>query len=233
MKIEVLFRDIMLFGDESNVGLLQKCLPDAEFVFTGFESQPLFALEKPDLIYMGALTESAQKRAIEYLLPYRDRLAQLIEDGANFLITSNSLEIFGKYIEDSGEKTACLSLFDYYARRDMFGRINNALWGEFEGMDIVGFKSQFSRIYGNTDEYPFIKSIRGTASNPETVFEGVHRNNFYATYLLGPFLVLNPPFLRYFLNKIGAEDAVIPFEDAMLKAYNARLSDMRDKNRVI
>lgn len=231
MKIEVLFRDIMLFGDESNVGLLQKCLPDAEFIFTGFGDTPLFADEKPDLIYMGALTEKAQRAAINYLMPYKERLAQLIDDGASMLITSNSLEIFGKYIEDNGEKTACLSLFDYYARRNMFARINNAILADYEGMSIVGFKSQFSYIYGNTDEYPFVKSVRGVASNPETPYEGVHKNNFFATYLLGPFLALNPIFLRYFLNLIGAQNAVIPFEDAMLEAYNARLAEMRDKNR--
>ena len=64
-RIEVLFPEFCsLFADSSNIRYLEKCLPDAEFVFTSYMDEPLFVKEQPDLIYMGAMTESAQEKII-------------------------------------------------------------------------------------------------------------------------------------------------------------------------
>ena len=51
-RIEVLFPEFCsLFADSSNIRYLEKCLPDAEFVFTSYMDEPLFVKEQPDLIY--------------------------------------------------------------------------------------------------------------------------------------------------------------------------------------
>ena len=53
MKIEILFPEICnLFGDMGNMKYLKKCLPNAEFISTAFGDKPLFASEKPNLIYL-------------------------------------------------------------------------------------------------------------------------------------------------------------------------------------
>ena len=50
-RIEVLFPEFCsLFADSSNIRYLEKCLPDAEFVFTSYMDEPLFVKEQPDLI---------------------------------------------------------------------------------------------------------------------------------------------------------------------------------------
>ena len=64
-RIEVLFPEFCsLFADSSNVRYLERCLPDAEFVYTSYMDEPLFVTEKPDLIYMGAMTESGDFRTV-------------------------------------------------------------------------------------------------------------------------------------------------------------------------
>ena len=93
-RIEVLFPEFCsLFADSSNIRYPEKCLPDAEFVFTSYMDEPLFVKEQPDLIYMGAMTESAQEKIIRKLMPYKARIAELIAADVPMLFTNNAVEI--------------------------------------------------------------------------------------------------------------------------------------------
>ena len=68
MKIEILYPEMAyLFGDNANVLYLKKTLPDAEFVSTSKGDAPRFLSEKIDLVYLGALTERNQEKAIKLL----------------------------------------------------------------------------------------------------------------------------------------------------------------------
>ena len=69
-------------------------------MYTSYMDEPLFVTEKPDLIYMGAMTESAQEKIIKKLMPYKERIAQLISEDVPMLFTNNAVEIFGQYIEN-------------------------------------------------------------------------------------------------------------------------------------
>lgn len=61
-------------------------MPEAELIETGYNDEPRFASEKVDMIIMGAMTEHGQELAIKKLMPYRDRLRELIDGGVVFLI---------------------------------------------------------------------------------------------------------------------------------------------------
>ena len=75
MKIEILFPEYCnLFGDYGNMMYLKACLPDAEFIETSMNSEPLFVTEKPNLIYMGPMTERVQEKVIRKLMPYKERI---------------------------------------------------------------------------------------------------------------------------------------------------------------
>ena len=106
MKIEVLFPEFCnLYGDLANMKYLQKCLPEAEFIETAFDQEPVFVKEEVNLIYLGPMTETMQERAISKLKNYRKRLQEVIDQNTVMLLTGNSLEIFGNYIEkENGEK---------------------------------------------------------------------------------------------------------------------------------
>lgn len=236
MKAEILFYDYYLFGDAANVNFIKKCLPESEFIFTGIHDKPYFADSEPDLIYMGAMSESNQVRAIEFLAPYKDRLNELIEKGVHFLFTSNACDILGNYIIDNGEKTQCLGLFDFYVERKMLKRFNGAVLGNYDGIDIVGFKSQFGLAYPGEsfDENEKLFDVtRGTGLNPDCKYEGLKRNNLIATYIIGPFLIINPLFTKRWLSEITGKEVVLPFEKDAFTAYELRLGEFKDENRKI
>ena len=235
MKIEILYPELCnLFADNANVAYLRRCLPRAEFVETSRDAVPLFVSEQPALIYLGAMTESAQEKVICALRPYRQRLEELIEAGAAVLATGNSLEVFGQYIEnEDGSHIEGLGLFPTTARRRMFRRYNGLVLGSFEGMKIVGFKSQFSDSSGDVSAYPFIEVVRGRGLYEGCPYEGLKRSNFMGTYLLGPFLVFNPPFTQYLLRLIGAEEQPLPFQEVAMRAYEQRVREFEDPRRKV
>ena len=91
MKVEVLFSEVCnLSGDYQNVEYLRQTLPDAEFVFTALTQEPDFANHRPDVVYMGTMTEAIQRRVIDKLMPYKARIEDLIDDGVVFLVTGNA-----------------------------------------------------------------------------------------------------------------------------------------------
>lgn len=231
IRIEVLFSEFCgIFADSSNIRYLEKCLPDAEFVYTAFTDEPLFVSETPSLIYMGAMSESTQEKVIRKLMPYRERIQELIENDVPVLLTSNAAEILGQYIEnEDGSRIDALNLYPFYAKRDMMNRFNCLVRGHYEDMEIVGFKSQFTMAYGQTDVHPFIHVDRGTGMNPDTANEGIHDHNLFATYLIGPFLILNPLFTRYLIQQVmKLEDAGLAFESVIMDAYERRLKEFKD-----
>lgn len=229
LKIEILFPEFCnLYGDISNMKYLKKCLPDADFIETAFDEEPCFANEKVNFIYLGPMTENMQEKVITKLKPYKDRIEELIEENVIFLITGNAIEIFGKYIEnEDGSKIEALGIFDIYVKRDMLHRYNSIFIGKWENIDIVGFKSQFTFAYGNNEENYFAKVEKGVGLNKKSKFEGIMKNNFIATYLIGPILILNPLFTEKILEKMKLNNTKIAFEEDIKAAYNQRLQEFK------
>ena len=82
MKIEILFPEYCnLFGDYGNMMYLKECIPDGEFIETSMKDVPYFAEhDDVNLIYMGPMTERAQEKIIEKLMPYKERIQVLIDE---------------------------------------------------------------------------------------------------------------------------------------------------------
>ncbi len=229
MQIEILYPEICnLFGDSGNMRYLRQCLPEAEFTATKLCDEPLFVKETPNFIYMGSMTEKSQGRVIERLMPYRERIDELIDGGTCFLFTGNSMEVLGESIKSNDDMLEGLGILKIRAKRDMKNRLNSLFLGKFEKMDIVGFHSRFSTA--DSEERGFAEVIRGCGTNADSKTEGVRKNNFFGTYLLGPILVLNPDFTRYLLELIGAEGK-IAFEETARQAFKLRLAEFKDMKR--
>lgn len=228
MKIEILFPEFCnLYGDMFNMKYLKKCLPDAEFIETALEEEPAFVKENVNLIYLGPMTEKTQEKVISKLLPYKERILELIEKNVVFLFTGNALEVLGKYIEnEDGTKIDGIGIFDVYAKRDMFHRHNSFLIGKHEDIEVIGFKSQFTMLYGDNSNMAFLEVEKGIGINKESKLEGIKKNNFIGTYLIGPLLILNPLFTKKILEMLGVENKVALKEDTMA-AYEARLKELR------
>lgn len=226
MKIELLYKEACnLYGDSFNRMFIQKAFKDATIYETSFNEEPRFVTENIDFIYLGSSKEEFQVLIIKKLMPYKDKLKEMIDNNKIIFATGNSMEIFGKYIIDGDKKTDCLGIFDYYAKRDMINRHNSLFLGEFNDTKIVGHKSQFSFIY-DADK-PFIKKLRGVGNNPLSDDEGYRYHNFFGTYLLGPFLVFNPDFVKYLKSLLNV-NTPLPFEQEMYDAYNYRLKEFEN-----
>lgn len=237
IRIEVLFPEIAnLYGDLENIEYLKKSCPEIEVVHTHLTGEPEFLKETPSLIYMGTLTENGQRMAVEKLSEYTDKLIEMINEGVYFLVTGNALEVFGGEIEDvDGSRDCGLKIFPTHAKRDMMHRFNSLYLGTFGDMDIVGYKSQFTHSWrdDDADDGAFgsvFETKRGPGLNPDIMGEGVRKNNFMGTYVIGPLLVLNPPFAKWLLKKIGAGDVNLAFEKEAMEAYETRVKEYSDPN---
>lgn len=231
MKIEVLYPEFgNLFGDNSNINYLKKCMPDAEIIETEINNKPAFIDEKIDLIYLGPSSERAQEIMIQKLKPYKKKIEELIENNTVFLFTGNAVEILGQYIEnEDGTKVEGLGIFEIYAKRDMMNRKNSNVIGEFEDIEIVGFQSQFTTLYGENKENYFLDLEIGFGINGEGKLEGIKKNNFIATYVIGPILILNPLFTKKMMKMMGVEEPTLALEKETMQAYDARLKEFHEK----
>ena len=231
MKIEILFPCCCnLFGDLSNMDYLKKCLPQAQFVETLLTEEPLFVREKVDMIYLGPMTERTQELVLERLRPHKERLWELMEDDTLFLFTGNALELMGEYIvKEDDSRLECLGIFPLYAKRDMMHRHNSVFLGNLDGEPVMGFKSQFTTAYPRSKNIGLFTVEKGMGLNKKCSFEGVRHRNFFGTYLLGPLLLLNPPFAKFILKRLGAGDSPLALEKEVQAAYEKRLEDLRVK----
>ena len=233
MKIEVLFPEVCnLYGDLANIRYLKRSIDSIEIIETKLTDEPYFKENKPDLIYMGGMTEHSQELVINKLKNYKDRIKELIEKNVHFLITGNALEIFGKeIINEDGSKIECLGIYNTIAKRDMLHRFNSLYVGEFNDIKIVGFKSQFTHSYTDSKLNPLFKTIRSCGLNPSTMDEGIRINNFMATYVIGPLLILNPLFTKWLLKEFNIENK-LAFEEEAIDAYEYRYNDYMKKENI-
>ena len=231
MKIEVLYKDICsLYGDYENINYLSKASDKIEIIHTPLNKKPKFLDEKIDLVYMGSCPFTKTKLIISLLLPYKNEIIKKIKENQLFLVTGTYCEVFGKYILDEDEKIEGLGIFDYWSSR-FKERHNSFFLGKFNDIEIVGNKSQF--FFLKDCDSNFIEVIKVYGNDSCSSYEGLRKNEFYMTSLLGPFLILNPLFGKYLLNK-KMKNVELKYESVAMEAYNYRLNDLkRDDARIL
>ena len=152
------------------------------------------------------------------------------------MITGNAGEIFANEIIEEDKKVADgLGILDFTAKRKARKRFNSLYLGDFvpdgdeEPIKMVGFKTVFGFGYGDiSDKYLFMTE-RGFAMNPEIKEEGIRINNLFFTYIIGPLLILNPPFTKWFLkNVLNVENPSLAYEEAAMDAYLTRVKEYSD-----
>ena len=227
--VEHLFPELCnIYGEFYSVEYLKRCNKDIKVIETNHKQEPTFVKNDVDMIYLGCAPERKQEQIIEILKPYKKRIKELIDKGTIFLITGNAIEIFGKEIKTENKTIKALGLFDFYSVRDMDDRHNSQYVGSFKDKDeeiiMLGHRSQFSFSYGDFKDN-FIDIDIGIGMNPDTKKEGIRKNNFFATYSLGPYLIMNPLFTKYILRKLGLKDKLI-FEKEIIEAYEYRKNEL-------
>ena len=239
LTIEMLFPEIAnLHGDNANITYLSQSRPDARVIRTGLTDVPAFSTGSVDLVYLGAMTELGQIKAIERLRPHRDRIEALIESGTAFLFTHNALEVLGARIrnDEMGYDVPGVGVFELESTLKMFGRYNGKVMGAVESVGnehpVLGYKSQFSMVDAPESLTGFLTADRGIGRNTTTRTEGLRVGNFWGTSLIGPLLVVNPHLTRSLLAQLDPDsEPTIAHESFALAAYDARLADFRDDRR--
>ncbi|MCQ2427774.1 MAG: glutamine amidotransferase [Clostridia bacterium] len=230
MKIEILFSEVCnQFGDPQNAEYLKQSCPSDTFVYTALDEEPCFASSRPDMVIMGSMSESIQRKVILKLLPLKKRIEDLIDDGVVFLMTGNAADVFCRKIDYVTEKITvdAVGLFDIDVKTDWFKRVNSKVIGDADGNTVTGFRSQFAEYSGDNSEFCFLKVERGFGFRPGHMYEGMRKKNFIATQLLGPILPLNPDFCKYLIDIAGGNGSPAHYELAK-EAFDKRVAEFRD-----
>ncbi len=232
MKVEILFSELYLYGDLFNAKYLHEMLPDADFIWTSYQDEPAFGSCPVDLIYIGSLPDHLHEVLVEKLRPHVPALREALQKGTIVLATGNAADLFGATIVQDTKTFPALGMFPYEARGTYELRYNSWLMGSFtadppkdgsRSIPIIGNKSEYSVLFTKETGHALFQLNLGLGLNYEAGLEGYHDGNFYATKMLGPFLIMNPLFSEYFLHEVlKQKDAPLPHKKELLKAFNAR-----------
>ncbi len=233
IKIAHLYYDLMnLYGENGNVRALKrfaerqdiKC--EIHFLTIGDKID----FNDYDIFYMGMGTEKSELLVLKDILKYKEQIQESIKKGKHFLITGNSMELFGSYIiNQNKEKYDALNIFPYYTIHQDIRIVGSTVAKtKLIKEKIIGFQNRCGLIY-NLDR-PLFKVLNGSSGNLNVDKEGYKYMNFYATYLLGPLFIRNPYFTNYIIkNVIKQKNKKYKFKmynrTTEIKAYNTYLEN--------
>ena len=212
IKIAHLYYDLMnLYGENGNIRFLKTVLNNQGFdvKVSRLTIGDKIDFDGYDFYYIGCGTDENLLIVLEDILKYKKDIKKCIDSKKFFLATGNAIELFGTVIfgEDFDNPGALipyegLSIFDYHSPLEK-ERIVGEQYYETDLIPekIVGFQNRSHSLEGCSDN--LFKVISGCGySSTNNTYEGVHRNNFYGTYLFGPILVRNPYFTDYLVKEI-------------------------------
>lgn len=227
MKIEIVYGELAnLLGEHGSQQLLKQTFGDGAIIRTPYPQLPAFFEGRADLVYMGPMTERTQRLVLDLWRDHKEAFEREIKRGTFFFFAGNALDLVGRTIRYEDEETVeALGLypFDTYCRR--FDRENEVVLASYQDQPVMGFRSQFTRHTGDAGAFPFLDVRLGSGMNRDIRTEGIHDHNFFATSLLGPFLILNPSFTLDLFRRLGYQGA-LPFEEEMRAAEALRLEDL-------
>lgn len=188
-----------------------------------------------DIIYIGSGSENNLLIALEDLKRRKKDIKKYIDDEKCLLLTGNSMDLFGKYIETNNNKIDGLNIFDYYTKFISESTFKNASTDRIVGevfaqsnlikQKIVGFQNRCDLNYNITT--PLFKTEQRFSNDLESENEGFTYKNVYATHIIGPLLIRNPYLTDYILKKI-CEKKNLEYkisDDLSIKAYKKYLSN--------
>ena len=233
IKIAHLYYDLMnLYGENGNIRALKRFSERqnirCEIHFLTIKDKINF--NDYDIFYMGMGTEKSCLLVLKDILKYKEDILKSIKNGKHFLMTGNSIELFGKYIIDQNkEKHTALDIFPYYTEYQDFRIVGSVISKTKLIKDkIIGFQNRCGITY--EIDKPLFKVIEGTAACPNTTKEGYKYNNFYASYIIGPLFIRNPYFTNYIIkNVMKSKNKKYKFKmfnrTTEIKAYNKYLEN--------
>ncbi len=194
IKIAHLYYDLMnLYGENGNILALKKHLENhnlkVEIDYLSIEDEINF--NNYDFFYLGSGNDEAYNLALNHLKKYQEDIKEAIKNNKFFLATGNSLCLFGE-----------LKILDFTPLKAEFRIVGEQSYN-FDKLnkEIIGFQNR-DYILRFVKENHLFNVIKGTGYVPKSIVEGIKKNNFYGTFLLGPILIRNPHFTEYLIEQL-------------------------------
>lgn len=211
VKVLHLYYDLLnLSGETGNMAAIEDALKQQKVKYSidRLSIGDKIDFNKYNLIYVGNGSRDSQEMARKDLLKYKYKLEKIFKNKL-IIATGNAMELFGKSI-DNKECLGFLPFKTMYLKEYVVEE--KVIKTDFIDHDVISFINRNSEA--NIKDNFFLEN------------EGIHVNNFYGTYTLGPLLIRNP----YLLNKF-IEEAVT---DAGFKyTENLNTPDMQAYNEYI
>ncbi len=212
IKVAHLYYDLMnLYGENGNIRFLKKILNNQglDVKISQLTIGDEIDFSAYDFFYIGCGTDENLLIVLDDIKKYKKSIKKCINDKKFFLATGNSIELFGTVMfgEDFDNPGSLipyegLGIFDYHSPLEKT-RIVGEQYYETDLIPekIIGFQNRSHSIEGCNDN--LFKVINGCGySSTNSNYEGIHKNNFFGTYLFGPILVRNPYFTDYLVKEL-------------------------------
>ncbi len=203
IRIAHLYYDLMnLYGENGNVRAIVKQLEsqNVKVVVSFLTIDNTIDFSNYDFYYIGEGTIDNTLLVLNDLKKYKASIKKCVKEGKFFLVTGDSVSLFGESLIIDDEYYEGINVLPYTAKGIDFRIVGEQFYtSKLINEDIIGFQNRETII----DDYDGIFNVStGTGFKPNVMSEGINVNNFYGTYLLGPLLVRNPYFTEYLVKEL-------------------------------
>ncbi len=185
-----LYYDLMnLYGENGNIKSIKYLLESQKIkvIIDNISLNDNIDFNKYDLIVIGCGTYNNLKLSLNHLKKYKKDINEYIESNKFILATGNSIELFGQKIDE----IEALKIFNYNSKK-----LDKRIVGDC----ITTTNLIKTKIIGFQNRESYIDEITNNLFKDKDI--GIKYKNFYGTYLLGPILIRNPEFAKYFVNEL-------------------------------
>jgi len=192
VKVLHLYYDLLnLYGENANLRALIRALEEQEVkVQVDFKSLgDDITINNYDFIYVGSGCYEDLQLVKEDFKRFSDDIKKYIDSNKFILATGNGTDLFA-------------GILKYKTKHIDFRIVGDQLFKcNLIDKDVIGFQNRDMVMYDINEDSLFTVTS-GTGSEPEVTTEGIVKNHFYGTYLLGPILIRNPYLLEYLVKEL-------------------------------
>lgn len=213
LKLLWLYPDIFnLHGDRGNIFAFKRVADDLGIELTveridRYGEHIDFA--GADMILISPGETVVCEKAAAVLMPFKDEICRFIDSGRIMLVIGNSLSVFaGRTVRRDGSSFDGLGIIDAQCTELRTAYSNDAVFDTAvfgDAMEVVGGQIQMLKFVLAAAETPLGNTVYGYG-NARDGREGVIKNGFIHTNLLGPVFVKNPWFAAAVLKKALRDD---------------------------